>query len=137
MVCRDWKEMSFEKSVFRETNAEACLVTGVFDGLGQWRGYLARGRGICVMNKLLDYTPPPPPDSVPEIEPGVTGATTLREQLVKHRADATCAQCHNKIDPAGFALENFDAIGAWRKSTIGNWKSIHPENCPAAKLFIL
>ena len=72
-------------------------------------------RGIYVMNKLLDYTPPPPPDDVPEIEPDVTGATTLRDQLVKHRADATCAQCHNKIDPAGFALENFDAIGAWRE----------------------
>jgi hypothetical protein len=72
-------------------------------------------RGIYVMNKLLDYTPPPPPDDVPEIEPDVTGATTLREQLVKHRADATCAQCHNKIDPAGFALENFDAIGTWRE----------------------
>jgi hypothetical protein len=71
-------------------------------------------RGIYVMNKLLDYTPPPPPDDVPEIEPDVTGATTLREQLVKHRADATCAQCHNKIDPAGFALENYDAIGGWR-----------------------
>jgi hypothetical protein len=72
-------------------------------------------RGIYVMNKLLDYTPPPPPDDVPEVEPDVTGATTLREQLVKHRADATCAQCHNKIDPAGFALENFDAIGTWRE----------------------
>ena len=72
-------------------------------------------RGIYVMNKLLDYTPPPPPDDVPEIEPDVTGATTLREQLIKHRADATCAQCHNKIDPAGFALENFDAIGSWRE----------------------
>jgi len=72
-------------------------------------------RGIYVMNKLLDYTPPPPPDDVPEIEPDVTGTTTLREQLVKHRADATCAQCHNKIDPAGFALENFDAIGSWRE----------------------
>ena len=71
-------------------------------------------RGIYVMNKLLDYTPPPPPDDVPEIEPDVTGATTLREKLVKHRADASCAQCHKKIDPAGFALENYDAIGAWR-----------------------
>jgi len=73
-------------------------------------------RGIYVMNKLLDYTPPPPPDDVPEIEPDVTGATTLREKLVKHRADASCAQCHKKIDPAGFALENYDAIGAWREN---------------------
>ena len=72
-------------------------------------------RGIYVMNKLLDYTPPPPPDDVPEIEPDVTGASTLREELIKHWADATCAQCHNKIDPAGFALENFDAIGSWRE----------------------
>ena len=71
-------------------------------------------RGIYVMNKLLDYTPPPPPDDVPEIEPDVTGATTLREKLIMHRADASCAQCHKKIDPAGFALENYDAIGAWR-----------------------
>jgi hypothetical protein len=71
-------------------------------------------RGIYVMNKLLGYTPPPPPDDVPAIEPDVRGATTLREQLIKHRADATCAQCHNKIDPAGFALENYDAIGGWR-----------------------
>ena len=72
-------------------------------------------RGIYVMNKLLDYTPPPPPDDVPEIEPDVTGATTLREKLIKHREDASCAQCHKKIDPAGFALENYDAIGAWRE----------------------
>jgi hypothetical protein len=73
-------------------------------------------RGIYVMNKLLNYTPPPPPDDVPEIEPDVTGATTLREKLVKHRADASCAQCHKKIDPPGFALENYDAIGAWREN---------------------
>jgi len=71
-------------------------------------------RGIYVMNKLLDYTPPPPPADVPAIEPDVRGATTLREQLIKHRADATCAQCHNKIDPPGFALENYDPIGGWR-----------------------
>ena len=51
---------------------------------------------------------------MPEIEPDVTGATTLKEKLIKHREDASCAQCHKKIDPAGFALENYDAIGAWR-----------------------
>ena len=74
------------------------------------------------MNKLLDYTPPPPPDDVPAIDPDVRGATTLREQLIKHRADAACAQCHNKIDPAGFALENYDAIGAWRDQYPGKLK---------------
>jgi hypothetical protein len=71
-------------------------------------------RGIYVLENLLGYTPPPPPDDVPEIEPDIRGAKTVRDQLVKHREMATCAQCHNKIDPLGFALENFDAIGAWR-----------------------
>jgi hypothetical protein len=71
-------------------------------------------RGIYVLEKLLGYTPPPPPPDVPEIEPDIRGAVTIREQLVKHREIATCAECHRKIDPLGFALENFDAIGGWR-----------------------
>jgi hypothetical protein len=58
---------------------------------------------------------PPPPD-VPEIEPDIRGATTVRDELAKHRNVATCAECHRKIDPLGFALENFDAIGQWREN---------------------
>ena len=57
--------------------------------------------------------PPPPPD-VPAIEPDIRGAATIREQLEKHRENATCAECHRKIDPPGFALEHFDAVGGWR-----------------------
>ena len=71
-------------------------------------------RGIYVLEKLLGYTPPPPPPDVPAIEPDIRGAVTIREQLLKHREIATCAECHRKIDPLGFALENFDAIGGWR-----------------------
>ena len=71
-------------------------------------------RGIYMLEKLLSYTPPPPPDDVPDIEPDIRGAKTIREQLSKHREIATCAECHRKIDPFGFALENFDAIGRWR-----------------------
>lgn len=71
-------------------------------------------RGIYVLEKLLGYTPPPPPPDVPAIEPDIRGAATIREQLEKHRDIATCAECHRKIDPLGFALENFDAVGAWR-----------------------
>lgn len=71
-------------------------------------------RGIFVLDKLLGYRPPPPPDDVPQIDPDIRGATTVREQLAKHREIATCAECHRKIDPLGFALENFDAIGGWR-----------------------
>ena len=71
-------------------------------------------RGIYVLEKLLGYTPPPPPPDVPTIEPDIRGAVSIRDQLVKHREIATCAECHRKIDPLGFALENFDAIGGWR-----------------------
>ena len=71
-------------------------------------------RGIYVLEKLLGYTPPPPPPDVPTIEPDIRGAVTIRGQLEKHREIATCAECHRKIDPLGFALENFDAIGGWR-----------------------
>ncbi len=71
-------------------------------------------RGIYGLEKLLGYTPPPPPADVPEVEPDIRGALTVREELVKHRSIASCAECHRKIDPLGFALENFDAIGAWR-----------------------
>lgn len=71
-------------------------------------------RGIYILDKFLGYTPPPPPDDVPTIEPDIRNAQTIREQLQKHRALANCAECHNKIDPIGFALENFDAVGGWR-----------------------
>jgi len=59
---------------------------------------------------------------VPSIEPDIRGATTIREQLAKHRQVASCASCHNKIDPPGFALESFDVIGGWREQyrTTGN-----------------
>jgi hypothetical protein len=71
-------------------------------------------RGAWIMERILGKQPPPPPATVPAIEPDTRGATTIREQLEKHRSQATCAACHAKIDPAGFALENFDVLGGWR-----------------------
>lgn len=71
-------------------------------------------RGAWVMERVLGKAPPPPPPSVPAIEPDTRGAVTIREQLEKHRAQETCATCHEKMDPAGFALENFDILGGWR-----------------------
>ena len=71
-------------------------------------------RGAFVMARLLGQPPEPPPPSVPAVEPDVRGATTIREQLEKHRSNATCASCHAKIDPPGFALESFDVIGGFR-----------------------
>lgn len=71
-------------------------------------------RGIWVSERLLGVPIAPPPTSVPAIEPDIRGAKTIREQLEKHRSQAECAVCHVKIDPPGFALENFDPAGQWR-----------------------
>ncbi|HEY2411391.1 MAG TPA: DUF1592 domain-containing protein [Pirellulaceae bacterium] len=71
-------------------------------------------RGAWLMDRLLNQPPPAPPASVPAIEPDTRGVTTIREQLVRHRADAACASCHAKFDPAGSALEQFDVIGSFR-----------------------
>jgi hypothetical protein len=71
-------------------------------------------RGVWIMERILGKAPPPPPAAVPAIEPDTRGATTIREQLEKHRAQESCALCHEKMDPAGFALENFDVLGGWR-----------------------
>jgi hypothetical protein len=71
-------------------------------------------RGVWVMEKLLGQLPPPPPKSVPAVEPDIRGATTIRDLLAKHTESKSCASCHAKFDPVGFALENFDVMGAWR-----------------------
>ena len=71
-------------------------------------------RGVWFLENLLGTPPPPPPDEVPPIDPDSRGAKSIREQLAKHRELPTCAGCHEKIDPPGFALENYDPIGRWR-----------------------
>jgi hypothetical protein len=83
-------------------------------------------RGNWVLDRLLGAPAPPPPKDVPTIDPDIRGATTIREQLAKHRADAACAVCHTKIDPPGFALESFDCIGGWRDNyrVTGNGKAV-------------
>ena len=71
-------------------------------------------RGTWVLRALLAEPPDPPPAGVPAVDPDVRGAVSLREQLARHTADAACAACHRTIDPPGFALECFDAVGARR-----------------------
>ncbi len=71
-------------------------------------------RGAFVLARLLGQPPEPPPPNIPAVEPDVRGATTIREQLDKHRNDTVCASCHAKMDPPGFALEAFDVIGGFR-----------------------
>ncbi|HXJ40724.1 MAG TPA: DUF1592 domain-containing protein, partial [Bryobacteraceae bacterium] len=71
-------------------------------------------RGVWISERILGHPVPPPPSGVPPVEPDTRGATTIREQLDKHRNQAFCRSCHAKIDPAGFALESFDIAGGWR-----------------------
>ncbi len=73
-------------------------------------------RGKWLLENLLGAPPPPPPPDIPELdEPGERAApATMRERMARHRASPACATCHAKIDPLGFALENFDAVGRWR-----------------------
>ena len=72
-------------------------------------------RGAYVLERILGTPPPRPPEGVTAVEPDIRGATTIRQQLAKHRQVASCASCHAKIDPPGFALESFDVIGGWRE----------------------
>ncbi len=71
-------------------------------------------RGVWVQDRLLGKPVPPPPKNVPAIEPDIRGATSIRDQLAKHRSVETCGACHAKIDPPGYALECFDVIGGYR-----------------------
>jgi hypothetical protein len=71
-------------------------------------------RGAWVMDRILGTPPERPPPDVPAVEPDLRGATTIRDQLAKHRSQASCAACHAKIDPPGFALESFDVMGGFR-----------------------
>ncbi|MFL6543762.1 MAG: DUF1592 domain-containing protein, partial [Candidatus Udaeobacter sp.] len=74
-------------------------------------------RGHWVVKNLLGTPPPPPPPNVPALKDNTVLATlSVRERLTQHRANAACASCHLRMDPAGFALENFDAVGRWRFS---------------------
>jgi mono/diheme cytochrome c family protein len=80
-------------------------------------------RGAWVLDRILGTPPSPPPEGVSAIDPDIRGATTIREQLAKHRSVESCGACHRKIDPPGFALESFDCIGGWReKYRISGWR---------------
>jgi hypothetical protein len=73
-------------------------------------------RGKWVLENIIGMPPPPPPSDVPALKDNTVAANlSVRERLAAHRANPACATCHNRIDPVGFALENFDAVGRWRQ----------------------
>jgi hypothetical protein len=72
-------------------------------------------RGKWVLDNFLDAPPPPPPPDVPSLNEAAVGSSvSLRQQLEQHRANTVCASCHARMDPLGFGLENYDAVGSWR-----------------------
>lgn len=79
-------------------------------------------RGKWILENLLDAPPPPPPPTVPPLSENTEGAPpkSLRARLEMHRANAVCASCHKLMDPIGFSLENFDAVGSWRTEDAGS-----------------
>jgi hypothetical protein len=83
-------------------------------------------RGVWIMERILGFHASPPP-SVPAVEPDIRGAVTIRQQLDRHRADSSCAACHRKIDPPGFALESFDVMGGWRERYRAASETAKPE----------
>jgi mono/diheme cytochrome c family protein len=87
-------------------------------------------RGAWVLERILGTPPPKPPVDVEAIEPDIRGATTIRQQLAKHRQRPECAGCHVRIDPPGFALESFDVMGGWREfyRSIGKGDAIPGKN---------
>ena len=77
-------------------------------------------RGKWILDNLLNAPPPAPPPDVPNLDEKTVGsAASMREQLEAHRRNPTCAACHRRMDPLGFGLENFDAVGAWRAKDAG------------------
>jgi hypothetical protein len=76
-------------------------------------------RGKWVMEQILNESPPPPPPDVPELPPTRQLTGTLRKVMEEHRANPLCASCHRRMDPLGFAFENYDAVGAWREKEGG------------------
>lgn len=79
-------------------------------------------RGKWILENLLGQQVPPPPADVPPLKEKQDGERprTMREQMAEHRANPVCASCHKTLDPIGFAMENFDAVGAWRTNDSGN-----------------
>jgi hypothetical protein len=73
-------------------------------------------RGNWILENIVGTPPPPPPANVPALEENsVNSSLSMRERLAEHRANPACASCHDLMDPVGFALENFDAVGRWRE----------------------
>ncbi|MEK0447363.1 MAG: hypothetical protein RLZZ399_2684 [Verrucomicrobiota bacterium] len=90
-------------------------------------------RGAWVLRKLMNEPPPPAPPNVPQLNRLAEKVLTPRERVMAHQEDPQCASCHRKIDPVGFGLENFDAVGQWR--TEDHYQALNAQGKPIPKAF--
>lgn len=90
-------------------------------------------RGAWVLRKLINEPPPPAPPNVPQLNRLAGRVLTPRERVQAHQEDPQCASCHRKIDPVGFGLENFDAVGQWR--TEDHYQAVNAQGKPIPKAF--
>jgi len=108
----EFRKVSLEGTPRRGILGQASMLT--MSSYGNRTSVVLRGK--WVLENLLNMPPPPPPPNVPDLEQTQIGAdATLRQRMEVHRANAVCASCHSKMDPIGFGLENFDAVGNWRE----------------------
>jgi hypothetical protein len=108
----EFRKVSLEGTPRRGILGQASMLT--MSSYGNRTSVVLRGK--WVLENLLNMPPPPAPPNVPDLEQTQIGAdATLRQRMEVHRANAVCATCHSKMDPIGFGLENFDAIGNWRE----------------------
>ena len=84
-------------------------------------------RGHWITERILGIETRPPPPSVKPVDPDIRGAVTIRQQLAKHRDNPSCASCHSKMDPPGFALESFDVMGAHRERYRAVAENVKPQ----------
>ncbi len=125
------KESGFQRIVLRPEDHRGGLLTqaGVLMLTSDGTRHRPVHRGVWVSEAIFGKTPPPPPPNVQPIEPTPTDKpkATVRMQLEAHGSNATCASCHRKIDPFGFAFDNYDAIGRWRtEEIVPNGKGANP-----------
>jgi hypothetical protein len=93
-------------------------------------------RGKWVLENILGSPPPPPPDNIPAlVETNLGETASMRERLQQHRANPACAACHDSMDPIGFALENYDASGAWRTKD-GNFDIDSSAKLPDGRMLV-
>jgi hypothetical protein len=107
---------AFRKVVLKDVNRRGLLGQGSLLAVTSYPNRTSVvQRGKWILENLLGTPPPPPPPDVPALQPhGSSGKMTLRQAMEQHRANPTCAVCHSRMDPIGFALENFNAVGKWR-----------------------